>query len=54
MAKISWKMFKTSFPFICDSCKKLLWEKRAVCEGCGFTFTIRKTTKKDYKGWKKK
>ena len=53
MIKISWKLFKTSFPFICYSCRKLLWETRTICEGCGCTLTIRETTKKDYKEWQK-
>ena len=54
MAKIEWKIFKRSFPFICDSCKATHWEKRNVCEGCGRTLTIRETTKNDYKEWKNK
>ena len=54
MLKISWKLFKMSSPFICNSCKELLWEKRVVCEKCGKTLTIRETVKKDYKEWKKK
>ena len=54
MEKISWKLFKRAFPFICNNCNAGLWEKRAVCESCGFTLTIREMTKKDYKLWKRK
>ena len=53
MVKISWKVFKMTFPFICDSCKELLGEKKNICEGCGKKYTIKETTKKDYKEWKK-
>ena len=47
--KISWKLFKKAYPFICSDCKAGLWEVREICEVCGVKFTIRKMTKKDYK-----
>ena len=48
MNKVSWKLFKRSFPFICDSCKTTHWEMREYCEGCGKKGTIRETLKVDY------
>ncbi len=52
--KISWGYFKESFPYICNECESVLYEKRVICEKCGKHNTLRPVTKKDYKKWKKK
>ena len=54
MVKVSWNLWKESYPFICNRCGGLLWEYREICEKCGIENSIRKTRKNDYKEWKKK
>lgn len=47
--KLDWKLFKASYPYICDKCGYLHWKLDNTCEGCGASNTIRKITKKDWK-----
>jgi len=47
--KISWKLYRATYPFICSICKAGLWEMRNICENCGEKLTIKEMTKKDYK-----
>ncbi len=47
--KLEWKYFKQTNSHICTKCGSFLWEMREICEKCGGTNTLRKTTKKDYK-----
>ena len=54
MERLSWKLFKRSYPFICDACKGLHWEKRDVCENCGKHDTLRQILRVDYKLWKRR
>lgn len=54
MPKIDWKLWSKSYPYICDECEYKLWEYKEICEGCGAMLSVRKTTKDDYKKWKKK
>ena len=49
MVRISWKLFKMAFPYVCDACGSFLHEKRDICEYCGKKFRIRKVEKKDNK-----
>lgn len=47
--RISWKLWKLSFPYICENCGKLHYYKAACCEFCGKENTLREVIKKDYK-----
>ncbi|MFX1532517.1 MAG: zinc ribbon domain-containing protein [Promethearchaeota archaeon] len=38
-----------TYPYVCDKCGYFQWDRKSVCEGCGSTNTIRKTTKRDWK-----
>lgn len=46
---IDWKLFKRTYPYICDECGYLHWDYRTICEGCGSKNTLRKISKKDWK-----
>lgn len=49
MVKVSYNIFKKSFPYICAECKSLLHEYVEICEHCGRKDTLKRITKKDYK-----
>lgn len=49
MPRISWDLWKISFPLKCMECGHLHNMFRDNCENCGKTNTLIKTTKKDYK-----
>lgn len=51
--KISWKLFKITYPYYCVACGSLHWEKRITCETCGRSYPMLKTTKKVYKRYKR-
>jgi hypothetical protein len=50
--KSEWKLFKKTYPYVCDKCGYFNWEKNPTCEGCGSKNTIRKTIKKDWQKYK--
>ena len=54
MVKVSWKLFKLTYPFICGACGYLHYDNRETCESCGKKFEIREVKKIDYKIWKAK
>jgi hypothetical protein len=47
--KLDWKLFKITYPYICDKCGYLQWKKRYICEGCGARNSLRKTSRSDWK-----
>ncbi|MFX1379586.1 MAG: hypothetical protein ACFFA4_10895 [Promethearchaeota archaeon] len=47
--KLDWKLFKKTYPYICDKCGYLQWNKKSICEGCGSRNSLRKISKKDWK-----
>lgn len=49
MVKISWKLWKMTYPYVCDACGSFLYEKRDMCEYCGKIGKIREIKKKDYR-----
>ena len=46
--KIKWKLFRESFPHICDKCGALANTEREFCETCGAPESLRVVTKADY------
>ena len=54
MSKISYKLWKSTFPYICTKCGSLSHQKSDMCEYCGKKNTLRESTKKDYKSKYKK
>ena len=46
--KIKWKIFRQSFPSICNKCGSLSNTKREFCEVCGAQKSLRDVTKEDY------
>jgi len=49
MTKINYKLWKKSFPYICECCGKPHGIKREFCESCGCKNALRGVIKKDYK-----
>ncbi|MFX1310130.1 MAG: hypothetical protein ACFE9M_08700 [Promethearchaeota archaeon] len=45
------KLFKKTFPFICDKCGEFSHTEMAFCDKCGAE-SLRKATKEDYKNHK--
>ncbi|MFX1288789.1 MAG: hypothetical protein ACFFFY_09575 [Promethearchaeota archaeon] len=45
---MKWKLFKTTYPFICTKCGKLSNTEREYCESCGAKDSFRKSSKNDY------
>jgi rRNA maturation endonuclease Nob1 len=43
------KLFKKSFPYICDKCGKFAHTEFDYCDKCGAENSLRKATKQDYK-----
>ncbi len=54
MVKVSYDLWKRSFPYICNECGYLLHENAKICQYCGKPDSLRKITKKDYKSKFKK
>lgn len=52
MEKISYKLYKITYPYICGDCGYLHYDNRAVCEGCGEEGTVRECKKIDYRIWR--
>lgn len=46
--KLSWKLFKRSYPLVCTKCGKIANMKREYCESCGEKDSFRKISKKEY------
>lgn len=49
MDKVSYKMWKLSFPYVCLNCDSLLNMELQYCEFCGKKKFLRETNKADYK-----
>ncbi len=45
---IKWKLFRISFPCVCNKCGVLSNEEREYCENCGAQDSFRNVTKEDY------
>lgn len=43
------KLFKKTYPYVCDSCGEFTHTLTEYCEKCGEKNSLRKATKKDYK-----
>ena len=52
--KIKWKLFRQSFPHVCDKCGALANTERDFCETCGAPDSLRKVTKEDYAAYQNK
>lgn len=52
MTKLGKKLWKQTFPFICDECFALHSNKREFCSHCGLKDSLRSTTRSDYKIWR--
>ncbi len=46
--KIKWKLFRESFPHVCEKCGALANTERKFCETCGAPESLRRVTKEDY------
>ena len=46
--KIKWKLFKESFPCVCNKCGALANMEREYCEVCGAQNSHKDVTKEDY------
>ena len=46
--KIKWKLFRLSFPCICNKCGALASMKTEYCEVCGDQGSLINITKEDY------
>ena len=54
MPKISYKLWKQAFPFICLKCNSALNMEREYCEFCGKKDCLRETNRADYRAKYKK
>lgn len=45
---MDWRLFKKTYPYVCNKCGYFHWEMKLICEGCGNRNTLRKTSKKDW------
>lgn len=45
---VKWKVFRMSFPHVCNKCGALANMEREYCEVCGAQDSLRKVTKEDY------
>ncbi|MHA1885171.1 MAG: hypothetical protein ACW96S_08985 [Promethearchaeota archaeon] len=43
------KLFKKTYPFICNSCGEFAHTEYEFCDKCGVENSLRKANKKDYK-----
>lgn len=43
------KLFKKTYPYVCDSCGEFTHTLTEYCEKCGEKDSLRKATKQDYK-----
>ena len=48
---IKWKIFRISFPHVCEKCGALANMEREYCESCGTQNSLREVTKEDYNNY---
>ncbi|MFW9942209.1 MAG: hypothetical protein ACFFFT_14315 [Candidatus Thorarchaeota archaeon] len=51
---MDYKLFKKTYPFVCDKCGEFAHTKYDFCDKCGAEDTLRKALKEDYINYKKK
>ncbi|MFX0028906.1 MAG: hypothetical protein ACFE8B_06840 [Candidatus Hermodarchaeota archaeon] len=49
MNKLDIKLFKKTYPFICDKCGEFAHTEQEYCDKCGASNSLRKAEKADYK-----
>ncbi|MBY8989817.1 MAG: hypothetical protein KGD58_03605 [Candidatus Lokiarchaeota archaeon] len=47
------KLFKRTYPYICNKCGEFAHTKQEYCDKCGAADSLRKAEKVDYKNYNK-
>jgi uncharacterized OB-fold protein len=49
ISKVGYKLWKKTFPYMCNSCGAFLHTRAKMCERCGKEDSLKPITKLDYK-----